>query len=136
MVNFEYLVYYVQKKSKYLRFRSIASLQFRLSICFSIFPYLTSSYTAEHVLEENQRKNVDDVEKINKSIEIYKTILPLDLYTMLFQSEWNIIELESMSDIMTFLEDFFPKSQTSVEKEMYIFYALYNEQGQLILSNE
>ena len=78
----------------------------------------------------------DDVEKINKSMEIYKTILPLDLYTMLFQSEWNIIELESMSDIMTFLEDSFPKSQSSVEKEVYIFYALYNEQGQLILSNE
>lgn len=81
--------------------------------------------------------NTDDVAKINESREIYKGILPLDLWTQMDQSEYNLIELESLDGVVDFLEDSFPESQaTCTEPAQYIFYALYNELGQVIESNE
>jgi hypothetical protein len=52
-------------------------------------------------------------------------------------SEYNLIELESLDGVVDFLEDSFPESQaTCTEPSQYIFYALYNELGQIIESNE
>lgn len=77
-----------------------------------------------------------DVEKINKSMEIYKDILPLDMYTMMHDSEFVFVQLEDIEQTVEFFESSFPESQSKCENEMYIFYAIYNSLGQIILSNE
>lgn len=80
--------------------------------------------------------NSTDVSAINSSIELYESILPVD-FTILFKdSEYLIVEMDSLVEAETFLLDNFPKTQADVPKEQYIFYALYNEQGQVILDNE
>jgi len=51
-------------------------------------------------------------------------------------SEHVVLELEEMGDIMNFLQDNFPTQQAGTPKEQYIFFALYNDEGQVILDNE
>lgn len=80
--------------------------------------------------------NSTDIDAINESMDIYKQLLPLDLYTMFTQSEFNFLEMDTIVEAEQFLTDNFPESQSSVAKEKYIFYALYNDQGQVILDNE
>lgn len=81
--------------------------------------------------------NTSDVDKINESRALYKGILPLDLWTKMDQSEYNLIELESLDGVVDFLEDSFPESQAlCTEPSQYVFFALYNDMGQIIESNE
>ena len=90
--------------------------------------------------------NSTDTVKINASMDLYKEIIPLDVWTSMHTGEFNVIELDNLSDdsttgytiddVMDFLEEAFPPNQASVEKEVYVFYAVYNASGQVILSNE
>ena len=87
--------------------------------------------------------NSDDVTKINASKDIYKNYLPVDLYNVLDVSEFNTMVIEDATppdpmggDIIDWCADTFPKSQADVEKEMYIYYAVFNELGQIIASND
>lgn len=90
--------------------------------------------------------NSTDTVKINASMDLYKEIIPLDVWTSMHTGEFNVIELDNLSDdpttgytiddVMDFLEEAFPPNQASVEKEVYVFYAVYNALGQVILSNE
>ena len=82
--------------------------------------------------------NSSDVDKINASRAIYANTVPADIYNQLINGEWHVTVLDEMSDIQQFLIDTFPESQAQVASnpEMYIFYALYNDQGQVIDSNE
>ena len=79
-----------------------------------------------------------DVDKINESKAVYQDTVPSDMYTQMINGEWHIMELDELADIETFLTDTFPTSQAQVAStpEMYVFYALYNDQGQIIASNE
>lgn len=80
--------------------------------------------------------NSTDVDAINASIALYESILPID-FTILFKdSEHLIVEMDSILEAEKFLTDNFPETQAGVPKEQYIFYALYNDQGQVILDNE
>lgn len=81
--------------------------------------------------------NSSNVDAINASYETYRTILPLDLWTALKQSEHVFMVVDSIEDTMTFVENNLPESQagTSVP-ENYIFYSLCNAEGQTIASNE
>ena len=60
------------------------------------------------------------------------------MYTQLVNGEWHVTVLDELSDVQQFVTDTFPESQAQVASnpEMYIFYALYNDQGQVIDSNE
>ena len=82
--------------------------------------------------------NSSDVDKINASRAIYADTIPTDMYTQLVNGEWHVTVLDELSDIQQFVTDTFPESQAQVASnpEMYIFYALYNDQGQVIDSNE
>ncbi len=82
--------------------------------------------------------NSNDVDKINASKAIYADTIPTDMYTQLVNGEWHVTVLDELSDIQQFVTDTFPESQAQVASnpEMYIFYALYNDQGQVIDSNE
>jgi len=81
--------------------------------------------------------NTKDIEQINASMELYKMRLPLDIYTALHQSEFVFVEIDNVVEAMEFCEDMFPQSQASTaEQAFYIFYAIYNDQGQIIASNE
>ena len=82
--------------------------------------------------------NSSDVDKINASKAIYADTIPTDMYTQLVNGEWHVTVLDELSDIQQFVTDTFPESQAQVASnpEMYIFYALYNDQGQVIDSNE
>ena len=82
--------------------------------------------------------NSSDVDKINASKAIYADTIPTDMYNQLINGEWHVTVLDEMSDIVKFLDDTFPESQAQVvdDPEMYIYYALFNDQGQVIDSNE
>ncbi|CAF34294.1 hypothetical protein S-PM2d229 [Synechococcus phage S-PM2] len=81
--------------------------------------------------------NTKDIDAINASMDVYKSLIPLDIFTALHQSEFVFIEADSVEEAMIFCEDAFPESQSSVSNQAnYIFYAVYNKQGQLITSNE
>lgn len=81
----------------------------------------------------NHSTNID---KINESMDVYKELLPLDMFLALKQSEFVFLVIEDISDAMEFFEDTFPKSQSECEPEFYIFYSIVNELGQTVLSNE
>lgn len=81
--------------------------------------------------------NSTNVDAINASYELYEDILPLDLWTALKTSEIVFMEVEDIEDTMNFLDHNLPESQaTTSTPENYIFYALYNANGQIIVSNE
>jgi len=80
--------------------------------------------------------NSTDVDAINASIQLYTDILPLDFTTLFRDSEYLIVEMETITEAEKFLTDNFPASQEGTPKERYIFYALYNDEGQVIMDNE
>lgn len=82
--------------------------------------------------------NSSDVDKINASKAIYADTVPSDMYNQLVNGEWHVTVLDELSDIVQFLDDTFPTSQAQVadDPEMYIYYVLFNDQGQAIESNE
>lgn len=78
-----------------------------------------------------------DVDAINASWEAYEDILPGDLWTALKNSEHVFIECDNVNTMMEWLDDNLPQSQAScITPENYIFYALYNAEGQQIATNE
>ena len=82
--------------------------------------------------------NSSDVDKINASKAIYADTVPTDMYNQLVNGEWHVTVLDELSDVEQFLDDTFPTSQAQVASnpEMYIYYALFNDHGQVIDSNE
>lgn len=81
--------------------------------------------------------NSSNVDAINASMELYKEVLPLDLWTSLKQSEYVFMEVEDIEDTMNFLDHNFPESQAATTTaENYIHFSLYNAEGQIIHSNE
>ena len=78
-----------------------------------------------------------DVDAINASQEIYKDILPDDLWNLLKNSEHVFAEVDDFDDMLNFLESNLPDSQESVTTpENYIFYSLANSIGQIVMTNE
>ena len=81
--------------------------------------------------------NSTNVDAINTSIQLYKNILPLDMWTCLNQSEHVFAEVDDITDMLNFLESNLPESQASTSTpENYIFYSLANSSGQIIATNE
>jgi hypothetical protein len=81
--------------------------------------------------------NSSDVDAINASMQLYKDILPLDIWTCLNQSEHVFVEVDDITDTLNFLESNLPESQASTSTpENYIFYSLANSSGQIIATNE
>ncbi len=81
--------------------------------------------------------NSSNVDAINASWAVYEDILPGDLWTALKTSEQVFIECDDVGVMMNWLGDNFPQSQASCTiPENYIFYALYNAEGQQIATNE
>ncbi len=77
----------------------------------------------------------NDVDLANQAFNLYKEILDLEMYTLIFNNEFLFIEFDDIEEAVDFCEDHFPESQTSCPKEQYIHYSLYNASGQVILSN-
>lgn len=77
-----------------------------------------------------------DVDKLNEVYSLYRNLLPYDVFTAIFNSEFFIIEFENIEEGIRFLEDSFPNSPTDGDPDYYIFGALYNAEGQLVFSNE
>lgn len=82
--------------------------------------------------------NSTNVDAINTSIARYSKMLESELIADMKESEYVVVELERLDrGVMEYFEDNFPESQAGVlTPEMYVFYALYNDLGQLIASNE
>jgi hypothetical protein len=80
--------------------------------------------------------NSSNVDAINESMEFYKEILPDDMFYSLKNSEFVFVEVDDIYQAEEFLDDCLPKSQSDVASpEFYIHFSLYNELGQIILSN-
>lgn len=80
--------------------------------------------------------NSTDIDKINESMEVYKNLVPLDMFDIMKSCEFSFMVLENIDDAMLFFEETFPASQADCEKEFYVFYSIVNELGQTVLSNE
>ena len=82
--------------------------------------------------------NSSDADKINASKAIYANTIPTDMYNQMVNGEWHVTVLDELSDTQQFVADTFPESQAQVadDPEMYIYYVLFNDQGQAIESNE
>jgi len=76
-----------------------------------------------------------DIEKINNSMDTYSELLPLDMMTVMKNSEFVFIEVDDINEAMEFFQDNFPENQENCELEYYVHFSLYNSSGQLILSN-
>lgn len=79
--------------------------------------------------------NSTDVDKINQSMDVYKQMLPVDMFNALHDSEFVFLILEDIEEAIQFFGDTFPKSQSECEKEYYIHFSIINEIGQTIYSN-
>lgn len=79
--------------------------------------------------------NSTDIEKINESMEVYKELLPIDIYNALHDSEFVFLILEDINEAVEFFEENFPESQSDCDKEFYVHYTVVNELGQTIVSN-
>jgi hypothetical protein len=77
-----------------------------------------------------------DVEKLNKIYDLYRHLVSHDVFTAIFYNEMFIMEFETVEAADAFLSDSFPNSPTDGDPDYYIFGAVYNEQGQLVFSNE
>ena len=97
--------------------------------------YARSNETCVVYLRSYGWNNSDNVEKINESMDVYKNILPLDVFTALFQSEFVFVTIENIQEAMAFFDDVLPESQESCEKEYYIHYTIYNSLGQVVANN-
>lgn len=76
-----------------------------------------------------------DVEKVLEFKEIYKNLLPLDIYTCITETEFSIIEIDNIEEAISEIGDIFPENKDSCEQELYIYFAIFNDEGQLIISN-
>jgi len=74
-------------------------------------------------------------EKVLESKEIYKNLLPLDVYTCISETESSVIEIDNIDEAILQIGDIFPESKDSCEKELYIYFAVFNTKGQLVISN-
>lgn len=79
--------------------------------------------------------NCKDLQKIEQSKEIYKNSLPLDIYTTMEQCEFSVIEINDLEEAIEFCEDNFPESSDKCESEFYVYYKVFNAQGQVVASN-
>lgn len=79
--------------------------------------------------------NSDNIEKINESMEVYKNLLPLDMFTALHQSEFVFVTIEDIQEAINFFDEILPEDQSKCEKEFYIHYTIYNSLGQVIANN-
>lgn len=80
--------------------------------------------------------NSTDVDKINESMDVYRTVLPTDIFSELHESEYAIMEVDNLIETMDFLGENLPESQANCTKEYYIHYTIFNSIGQIIASNE
>lgn len=82
----------------------------------------------------NHGKNID---KINESMSVYGENLPLDMMTVMRNSEFIFMEFDNdrLDQVMNFFDDNFPDNQADCEPEFYVHFSLYNNLGQLVLSN-
>jgi len=76
-----------------------------------------------------------NVEKVLESKEIYKNLLPLDVYTCITETEFSIIEIDDIEEAISEIGGIFPENKDSCERELYIYFAIFNAEGQLIISN-
>lgn len=79
--------------------------------------------------------NSTNIDKINESMDVYRSMLPEDMFNALHESEFVFLVLEDLEEAIQFFEDTFPKDQASCEKEYYIHFSIMNELGQTIYSN-
>ena len=81
--------------------------------------------------------NTTDVDAINASMAFYKPLIPLDIWTAMSVGEFTFVEVDDIAETLEWCEDTFPETQASTtDQAKYIFYALYNDIGQIIDSNE
>ena len=99
--------------------------------------YALAKGTAIVLLRSYGWNNSSNVDAINASYELYKDILPNDMWTALKNSEYVFMEVNDIDDTLLFLESNLHDSQeTTTTHENYIFYSLCTAQGQIIANNE
>jgi hypothetical protein len=79
--------------------------------------------------------NYTDQEKIQQSKDLYKSTLPLDMYTTMEQCEFSVVEIDDIEEAIEFCEDNFPESSDKCEPEFYVQYQVFNVLGQVVANN-
>ena len=76
-----------------------------------------------------------NAEKVLESKEAYKVLLSLDIYTCISETEFSVIEIDDIEEAIEEIGNIFPENKDSCEEEFYIYFAIFNNEGQLIISN-
>ena len=98
--------------------------------------YVASNNKSLIYLRSTGWNNSSDVDAINASYDLYRDLLPLDLFTALQNSEFVFVEVHDLAEAEEFLTSNFPQDQASCTRpEDYIHYTLFNATGQTIMAN-
>ena len=98
--------------------------------------YVASNNKSLIYLRSTGWNNSSDVDAINASYDLYRDLLPLDLFTALQNSEFVFVEVHDLVETEEFLTSNFPENQASCARpEDYIHYTLFNAAGQTIMAN-
>jgi len=80
--------------------------------------------------------STNDVDVANQVFNLYKEILDNEMYTMIFNNEFVFVNFDSVEEALNYCEDRFPETQKTCPKEQFVYYAVYNSEGQVIDSND
>jgi hypothetical protein len=81
-------------------------------------------------------QSLNDADKANEVFNLYKQILDLEMYNLIFNNEFIFVKFETVEEAIQYCEDHFPESQSTCPPEQFIYYAVYNSEGQVIVSND
>lgn len=80
--------------------------------------------------------STNDADLANQVFNLYKQILDTEMYTLMFNSEFIFVHFDTVEQAIEYCEDHFPKSQKTCPKEQFVYYAVYNSQGEILESND
>lgn len=79
--------------------------------------------------------NEADPEKSKAAFEVYKNILPTEVYTAFSQDEFITVSFNAVEEALDFCDDNFPVNKDKCPPEQYVQVWVYNESGELLFSN-
>lgn len=79
--------------------------------------------------------NEVDSEKSKAAFELYKNMLPDEVYVAFSQDEFITVSFNTSEEAIDFCEDNFPVNKDKCPSSQYVQVWAYNESGELLYSN-
>jgi len=76
-----------------------------------------------------------DAETKQKVFNLYKNILPDEVYVAFIQDEFITVSFDTTEEAVEFCEDHFPLVNKECPSEQYVKVWVYNQNGEIVYSN-